>query len=94
MSSNQCGACGHELSIGDFPFCKGTGVHAKGANAVSGDECDVWVKHGICWPNGAPRHYNSKAEMVREAAKRGLVSHVEHICKPGTDKSPHTVRWI
>lgn len=61
---------------------------------VLGDECDITVKHGLCNPDGTPRRYTSKVEMRREAAKRGLVSHVEHVGGKGTDKSKHTTRWV
>ncbi len=62
---------------------------------VIGDACDVTIKHGLCNPDGTPRRYTSKAEMKREAEKRGLTQHVEHkAANRGSDKSPHTSRWI
>jgi hypothetical protein len=63
------------------------------APTVVGDACDVTIEHGICWPGGAPRHYTSKAEMKREAWKRGLVNYVRHVPVPGSDKSPFTASW-
>src|SRR6478609_2628135 len=57
---------------------------------VIGDECDVEAKHGICNPDGSPRRYRSKSEMAREAKKRGLVNHVEHMPSRGSDRSKHT----
>lgn len=62
--------------------------------SVIGDECDVVVRHGICWPDGTPRHYRFKSEMKAEAKRLGLVNHVEHIPSRGSDKSPHTSRWV
>lgn len=65
------------------------------ASGVIGDECDVSVRHGICWPNGEPRRYTSKAEMAREAKRLGMESHVTHM--PGSrggDSSKHTSRWV
>lgn len=64
------------------------------APAVIGDECDVWVKNGICNEDGTPRHYRSKAEMRRVAKEKGLVNVVEHLGTKGGDRSPHTQRFI
>lgn len=64
------------------------------ANSVIGDECDVWVRHGLCNADGTPRHFDSKIAMAKEAKARGLVNHVTHQPGRGTDKSRHTVRWI
>lgn len=63
------------------------------ANNIIGDECDVWVKHGLCNADGTPQHFTSKSAMALEAKKRGMVNHVEHIGARGSDKSRHTVRW-
>ena len=62
--------------------------------SVIGDACDVWIKHGICNEDGTPRHYTSKADMRREAERRGVTNVVRHVGRPGSDKSPHTSRWI
>ncbi len=62
--------------------------------SVVGDACDVWVKNGICHSNGEPKHYTSKAEMKRAADEKGLVNRVRHVGRQGSDKSPHTTRWI
>lgn len=61
---------------------------------VIGDECDVMMRHGLCNADGSPRRFTSKADMRREAEKRGLVSHVEHMPGRGSDKSKHTTRWV
>ena len=37
---------------------------------------------------------HSKSELKWEAQKRGLVQNVRHVGVPGSDKSPHTSRWI
>lgn len=57
-------------------------------------EGGVWIAHGIGNPDGSPRQYFSKAEMAAEAKRRGLVNWVEHAPRKGTDRSPHTTRWI
>lgn len=51
------------------------------------------AKHGICEDDGTPKRYDSKSEMKAAAAARGLENMVRHVPLPGTDKSPHTVRW-
>lgn len=64
-------------------------------NTVISDECDIVVQHGICWPDGTPRRYRFKSEMRAEAARRGLVNHVEHLPESkGGDRSRHTSRWV
>ncbi len=85
-----CDKCQKELKIGDYPFCP----HEQGAGFRVGDECDVMARNGLCNPDGSPRRYTSKAEMAREAKKRGLVNHVEHIGGKGSDKSKHTQRFV
>lgn len=79
-------------------FCKACGATMHRAmlsrtSNVIGDECDVWIKNGICNEDGSPRHYTSKAEMKRVADSKGLVNVVRHVPRPGTDKSPHTQKW-
>ncbi len=82
----DCGTCGNRLQE--------AGTSRSDAPNVIGDECDVVVKHGICWPDGTPRHYGSKSEMRRVAAEMGLQQHVEHVPSRGSDKSPHTTKWV
>ena len=53
------------------------------------------VKHGLCWPDGTPRRYDSKSEMKRVAQDMGLENRVRHVpSSQGSDKSKHTVRWV
>ena len=91
-----CDKCGHELQVGDWPFCKGNAFdHIPGhTNSVIGDEIDVEVKHALCWEDGTPRRFRSRAELNRVAKEKGYINYVQHVPKPGSDKSPHTVRWI
>lgn len=96
---------GHELldvylKLGERPPCKTCGEPTstlwRNSSKVISDECDIWIKHGICNDDGTPRRYTSKSEMREEAKRRGLSNHVEHVTDPraGTDKSKHTQRWI
>lgn len=63
-------------------------------SGVISDECDIYAQNGICNPDGSPRRFTSKSDMAKEAARRGLTNHVEHMPPKGSDKSPHTTRWI
>lgn len=58
----------------------------------------VLIHNGICGPGGAadPIRYYSKSEMNRAAKEKGLMSRVEHIGSPGSDKNKgrFTQRWI
>jgi hypothetical protein len=66
------------------------------ANGVIPDDIPggVEIAHGICNADGTPRKYYSKSEMAREAKRRELTNFVQHVGERGSDKSPHTSRWI
>lgn len=98
---------GHEqynlfLKIGERPPCPTCGEPTetlwKAANSVIADDIPggVEIRHGLCNEDGSPRRYYSKSEMAAEAKRRGLVNHVEHVVAPksGSDKNPHTSRWV
>jgi hypothetical protein len=92
-----CDRCGHELQVGDFPFCKGRASdHAPGRFGVIPDEIPggMEIKHGLCNDDGSPRKYYSKSEMAAEAKRRGMLNYVVHQGSKGSDKSKHTVRWV
>jgi hypothetical protein len=94
METTVCEKCGEALSLGEWPFCP----HGAGKSNVITDDIPggVLIYHGICNSDGTPRRYYSKSEMTKEAKRRGLVNHVEHKTDPksGSDKNPHTTRWI
>lgn len=94
---------GHEqldilLKLGERPPCPTCGGPTetlwRGGSSVISDECDVWIRHGICETDGSPKRYTSKTDMRREAEKRGLTNNVRHVGEPGSDKSRHTSRWV
>lgn len=92
-----CDRCGHELQIGDFPFCKGNpSDHTPGRFGVIPDEIPggIEIKHGLCNEDGSPRRYDSKSAMAAEAKRRGMTNYVTHIGERGSDKSKHTSRWV
>lgn len=90
--TTTCDKCNQELRLGEWPFCP----HGMGNSNVITDDIPggMEVKHGICNEDGTPRKYYSKSEMAKEAKRRGLANIVTHVTAPGTDKSPHTTRWI
>lgn len=63
---------------------------------VIGDEIPggIWIRHGLCNPDGTPRKYYSHSEIKAEAKRRGLTNIVEHKTAKDSDKAPHTTRWI
>lgn len=54
----------------------------------------VYIKNGICWPDGTPRRFDSHTDIRKEAARQGLVNKVQHVGGKGTDKSKHTSKWF
>jgi len=96
---------GHEqynllLKLGERPPCpecaEPTETLWKSASGVSTDDIPggMEIRHGLCNEDGSPRRYYSKSEMAKEAKRRGLENRVRHVSAPGTDKAPHTTRWI
>ena len=61
-----CEKCGHELQVGDFPFCP----HPRGSQAVIGDE----IPGGQVFENGfdTPRRFYSHSEHRAALAAEGL----------------------
>lgn len=68
--------------------------HSEHAHSVIGDEIDETIEHGLCWADGTPRRFTSRAEKMRVMQEKGLVEFVRH--RPfnnDSDKSPYTIRW-
>ena len=83
MDAHECGGYFERVVLNKSAF-------AHGDDIPGGFE----VKHLLCYPDGTPKKFYSKKEIEREAAKRGYHNHVEHIGSKGSDKNPHTQRWI
>lgn len=83
-----CPDCNAELHIGDHPFCHGDpAAHATAMPMVIGDELhDYSAKHGVCWPDGTPRKFNSKTELKRALNEAGLTI-------AGDSPKPYPVHW-
>lgn len=105
MYDASCTSCGHqEVDVYEpiqapvrlCPICE-TGAMDRTwfthPPAVIGDKIDVTIKNGVCWSNGEPRRFRSRAELAQATKAAGLRSRVEHIGRPGSDKSPHTTKW-
>jgi len=88
------------LKLGERPPCPQCGeptetLWRKSSGIIPDDiPGGILIEHGLCDPvTGEPRRYYSRSEIAKEAARRGLVNHVEHVSGYGTDKSKHTTRW-
>jgi len=96
----HCGSCGWTAEIfampGEHPACPECGGATEriylGGYGMVGDE----IPGGMVVENLGhnPVTVYSKSQLKFEAEKRGLVNSVKHVGIPGTDKSPHTTRWI
>lgn len=79
-----CDQCGHEMQVGDYPFCPhGQGTNARGRDEIPGG---VWLENYGPTPVQVFSHSERRAIMKA----RGLQEMVRHVGVPGTDKSPHT----
>lgn len=57
------------------------------SHGVVGDEIDVTIRHGMCWPDGRPRRWRSRKDLAEAAAKAGMVNMVRTRTTPGPN--PH-----
>jgi len=67
------------------------------ANGVVDDSIPggLYIKNALCNPDGTPKRYDSHSDIKRAAEAGGWTNAVEHIpANKGTDKSPHTTRWV
>lgn len=85
-----CEKCGKELQLGEWPFCGGQNAHGFGSQRVVGDECDMVIEN----MTPEPIHFTSKTAWRAKMKELGLVNRVQHVPVPGSDKSPHTSRWV
>lgn len=85
-----CPTCGHEMQVGDFPFCKyGPSDHIPGSSVVVGDECDFIQTNGL----KEPRRFRSKLEFKRWLKENDFLVKDTHKAPLDSDKSPHTTNW-
>lgn len=81
------GLCGTQVRRVYLP-CSSASVH--GDDIPGG----MWIRNGICNPDGSPRRYDTFSSMRQEAKARGLVNYVEHKGTKGGDRSTHTQRFV
>ena len=79
-----CGTCGHDLAVGDWPFCP----HGRPHWVVSGDE----IPGGFVQENfgPTPEVFYSKREMARRAKELGL----EPMVRNAGPLDKHVPRWV
>jgi len=88
-----CEKCGLELEVGMFPFCRGQqSDHIGGSSNRGHDEIPggMWIEN----LGPVPIRVDSHSERLRIAKSKGLREFVRHVPVPGSDKSPHTERWV
>lgn len=110
MYDRRCEVCGHivtdqlePITSPDLPcdqdLCDGLMLRTwlpGAANGVVDDSIPggLEIKNALCHPDGTPRRFDSKSDIAREAKRTGWTNVVEHIGSRGSDKSPHTTRWV
>jgi hypothetical protein len=83
-----CSDCGKDYGIGDWYQCPHEPIHAgRGAD--------------VTWPGGRtfenlsdqPMTFYSPTEKAQYLKANRIEEFVRHVPVPGSDKSPHTVKW-
>lgn len=71
-----CEGCGHELHVGDWPFCRGdAAAHSRASLAVRPDAIDFWAENA--WPE--PRHFTSQQAYEQALAADGMELRPHHV---------------
>lgn len=93
METTTCDKCNKEIVLGAWPFCPHS---TDGHYGITTDDIPggVLIRNGICEDDGSPKRYYTKSSIHAAAKAKGLINRVEHITSEGTDKNPHTTRWI
>ena len=83
----------HENCGGRFERVRLNGVAAPvRQDSIPGG---VWIKNGLCHEDGSPRRFDSHSEIAKEAKRQGLThGATRHVPSRGSDKNPHTTRWV
>lgn len=85
-----CNVCGLPLAIGERGCIYTIRPHGKPMLAVIDDSIDEWNEN----LGHDPVHFTSRGEKRRYLKEHGVIEFVRHVGTPGSDKSPHTSRWI
>lgn len=103
MYDRRCTGCGNETYDHweriSAPDCLCDKCGAKTARAilpgktsgVSQDSIEggIWIRHGLCWPDGTPRRFDSKSAVHAEAKRQGLVN-----APRWQQGDKHLSRWV
>ncbi len=96
----RCVTCGLEAEVWVQPYeCPPCARCGQGTERIWKRTADV---RDDTWPEGKtfenlghePVTVYSRSELKLELKKRGLEEFVRHVGVPGSDKSPHTSRWV
>jgi hypothetical protein len=95
----RCEAAIEDLTTAGVRECKGVMERTWLPGAANGVQDDsipggLYIKNALCNPDGTPKRYDSKSDIRRAEIERGYTNHVEHIGSKGSDKNPHTTRWV
>ena len=88
--SETCERCHKALEVGEWPWCP----HGRSTGLSVVDDS---IPGGMTVENmgtPTPQTFYSKSEWRRAMKERGLVNMVRHVPEQGSDKSPHTQRWV
>ena len=84
-----CDTCGLEMAVGEWPWCP----HGQMRHFTVEDDS---IPGGMVIENLSPRpqKFYSKSEFKRAMELAGVEQKVHHVGLQGSDKNPHTQRWI
>lgn len=84
-----CLKCGHEFKVSDWPWCP----HDRSSTGTGAID-DTFIGGRIYENLGhEPVYVESRSQLKRELAARGLEEFVRHTPVPGSSRSPHTSSW-
>lgn len=94
-----CSTCDYRdydvwLEAGHYPSCPNchttmNRLWTSTASAIGDDiPGGIMIEHGLCYPDGSPRRYDSKKQIYKDAKAKGL--HVGAFMHG----SPHGRRWV
>lgn len=92
MSEHLCTVCGLELAVGEFGCITTIRPHGRSSLRVVGDD----IPGGMVIENLGPRPQTFYTKSSYRDAMRAANVHnvVRHRPLPGSDKSPHTQRFV
>lgn len=90
--TDVCRVCGLPLEIGEVGCIVTIRPHARPILGLMpiGDAIDETHEN----LGHEPVHFSSRAEKKRYLKEHGILEFVRHVGTPGSDRSPHTQRWV